>query len=348
MLSNFLDDTTIYGSHIPWEMPVQFCMKDFTKKGDCIFDVGANIGALSIAFSRMVGKEGVIHAFEPNPFVIPKLERDLCVNNADNVKIINKGLWSKSMGELPFYCDNTSYSSASSFLRKMQSSEMVIIDVMSIDDYCEHNNIFPQLIKIDAELAEYEIIKGAEKTIKNHNPTLIFEYITSENEKDSIQYMQSLRYRCYDTNTYQEVNKDYYSTYKNNIPFNIIAIPCSNSSYAKIVPEKICEVYPSGKFISEYFDLESSGRYIVKFYFDGPDDASKIAGLKISSFEGEILAHYEANLDILKAHCCTNIVLEIEKHTKIRGELFGNDLSGFNFNKIEVVKITKEPRNFPH
>jgi FkbM family methyltransferase len=343
MLLNFLDDTTVYGNHIPWEMPVQLCMKDFTKKGDCIFDVGANIGALSIAFSRMVGNNGTVHAFEPNPFVISKIERDLKANNVENVKIINKGLWSTSIGKLPFYCDNTPYSSASSFLKKTETSEMVLVDVVSIDDYCEQNGVFPQSIKIDAELSESEIMRGSENVIKNHNPILIFEYITSNSKNDSIQYIQNLGYRCYDANTYEEVNSNYYSNYKDNIPFNVVAIPNTTMLYSDIFLEKINETYPSGKLSTDLIELQPSGRYIVKFYFDGPEDLSKIAGLKLSSDEGETLAYYEANLDILKAHCCTNIVLEIEKPTKIKGELLGNDLSGFNFDKLEVMKIMKNP-----
>ncbi len=56
----------VYGNRILTETPVQLCLGDFLKAGNCAFDVGANIGALSVAMSRMVGNSGQVHAFEPN------------------------------------------------------------------------------------------------------------------------------------------------------------------------------------------------------------------------------------------------------------------------------------------
>lgn len=340
-LPNFLDNTTIYDKHIIWELPVQLCIKDFIKKGDCIIDVGANIGALSIALSRMIGKKGQVHAFEPNPYVFAKLERDLHANNIINVKAINRGIWSKSIGKLPFYCDNTTYSSASSFVRKLNNPKEVVIDVTSLDDYCKQNEIMPQLIKIDAEGAEYEAISGAEETIKKYNPIIVFEYITSNSPKyDLIQHMRRLGYLCYDVNLYKEVDSMHYSTHsKNDIPFNIIAVPHTNTSYAKITFKPISEIQLNGKFSSDLISLESGGRYILRFDFDGPADDNRIAGFKVLSSEEETISLNEANMRILKSHACTNIVIEIDKPTKLKCELFGSDLSGFNFKNIIVEKI---------
>lgn len=72
-----------FGKRIPWEIPVQLCIKDFLKEGDCAFDVGANIGALSISMSRIVGEKGSVHSFEPNPNLIPVIEEYFKVNYSD-------------------------------------------------------------------------------------------------------------------------------------------------------------------------------------------------------------------------------------------------------------------------
>ncbi len=37
------------------------------RKGDTVFDVGANLGVYSLLFSRLVGRRGRVHAFEPGP-----------------------------------------------------------------------------------------------------------------------------------------------------------------------------------------------------------------------------------------------------------------------------------------
>ena len=66
----------MYSRCIPWEVPTQLCLGDFLQRGDCALDVGANVGGLSIAMSRIVGPEGQVHAFEANPRSVPVLRRD--------------------------------------------------------------------------------------------------------------------------------------------------------------------------------------------------------------------------------------------------------------------------------
>jgi precorrin-6B methylase 2 len=73
---------TVYGERIPWEIPIQLCIKDFLKQGDCAFDVGGNIGGISVAMSRIVGSRGVVYSFECNPYLLPHLKRDVKANKA--------------------------------------------------------------------------------------------------------------------------------------------------------------------------------------------------------------------------------------------------------------------------
>jgi hypothetical protein len=109
---------TLYGKRILWETAVQLAAKDFLREGDCVIDVGANIGGVAIAFSRMVGPTGLVYAFEANSLILPRLKRDLEINGATNVKIIPKAVWSTSGELLPFYCEISYYSSGSGSIRK--------------------------------------------------------------------------------------------------------------------------------------------------------------------------------------------------------------------------------------
>ena len=47
------------------------------------------------------------------------------------------------------------------------------VEVMSIDDYVDENNIEVSLIKLHVEGMEYESILGAEKTLRNQHPALL-------------------------------------------------------------------------------------------------------------------------------------------------------------------------------
>jgi amino acid adenylation domain-containing protein/FkbM family methyltransferase len=64
------------------------------KDGDCIFDVGTNIGLFSL-FAHFRGKNVKIYGFEPNPFVFDLLELNTALYEVD-AKLFNCGLSSKT------------------------------------------------------------------------------------------------------------------------------------------------------------------------------------------------------------------------------------------------------------
>jgi FkbM family methyltransferase len=50
------------------------------------------------------------------------------------------------------------------------------IKVVTIDKWCEDNNIIPDFIKIDVEGGEIRVIHGAENIISKHSPGILCEY----------------------------------------------------------------------------------------------------------------------------------------------------------------------------
>lgn len=55
------------------------------KPGDIVFDVGASIGDTALWFSKLVGSEGRVYAFEPEPTNFTKLTGNLQSNKLKNV-----------------------------------------------------------------------------------------------------------------------------------------------------------------------------------------------------------------------------------------------------------------------
>jgi FkbM family methyltransferase len=55
------------------------------RPGDCFVDVGANDGSYTLLAARLVGREGIVLAFEPNPWVFRDLVRNLGLNDCSNV-----------------------------------------------------------------------------------------------------------------------------------------------------------------------------------------------------------------------------------------------------------------------
>ena len=127
--------------------------------GMTVFDVGANIGELSMVFSKYTGNTGIVHSFEPTPGTFNKLESIIKLANLKNITI-NQLAVSKTEGFIDFniYCDEFSKwnTSAHRPLEKYgiyQNPENCIkIDATTIDSYCIKNKINKiDLLKIDVE-----------------------------------------------------------------------------------------------------------------------------------------------------------------------------------------------------
>ncbi len=75
---------------------------------------------------------------------------------------------------------------------------------ISIDDFCEQQSIIPNIIKIDVEGAEIGVLKGAQKTITNHSPTIIISVhpkhleLMGESEHTLRAIIQKLNYQITD------------------------------------------------------------------------------------------------------------------------------------------------------
>ncbi len=77
--------------------------------GDCVFDVGANIGLAAIFFHQE--RKGVrVFAFEPSPAAVECLKANIELHGV-NARVFACGLWRESgVGDLTFYPANTAAS----------------------------------------------------------------------------------------------------------------------------------------------------------------------------------------------------------------------------------------------
>ncbi|RMF16453.1 MAG: FkbM family methyltransferase [Candidatus Dadabacteria bacterium] len=63
--------------------------------GDIVAEMGAYRGYYAVRLAREVGPEGVVIAIEPHPENVPILRKNVQANTSGNVKIVQKGVWSK-------------------------------------------------------------------------------------------------------------------------------------------------------------------------------------------------------------------------------------------------------------
>ena len=139
------------------------------KKSDIVLDAGANVGVLSIFFSKIVGKTGCIHSFEPDSININWMKKNIDLNKdlENTIKIYDVLLWDKN-DWIDFEEAGTVGSSAIWFSGK---NNIIKKRAMTIDNWVIENEITKlDFIKMDIEGAEIEALDGCIDTIKNLKP----------------------------------------------------------------------------------------------------------------------------------------------------------------------------------
>jgi len=146
-----------------------YLQKDGLKKGDVVIDGGAYRGAFALYASKIVGDDGIVFAFEPDPENYKKVVRNIELNGLKNIVAIEKGLWNKDT-VLKF--DNQS-SSLSTFLSHKKGNSLISVPVTSIDNEMKRRGIKKvDFIKMDIEGAEVKAIEGAKNLLKRNNVRL--------------------------------------------------------------------------------------------------------------------------------------------------------------------------------
>ena len=143
------------------------------RPGDVVFDVGANIGTHTIAFAKVVGNEGRVAAFEPEPVTAERLERNVELNGLDNVIVMRCALGERRSTEL-LYVDSRSGSGQHS-LRPQDGRPAQEVSVLQGDELVRSGRLAaPNVMKIDVEGAELGVIAGLKDSLANEACRLVF------------------------------------------------------------------------------------------------------------------------------------------------------------------------------
>ncbi|MES2142622.1 MAG: FkbM family methyltransferase [Pseudomonadota bacterium] len=161
-----------------------FTHKDLQRfKQQAVIDGGANIGNHSLFFSRYFKQ---VLSFEPNPRALKLLETNIFLNKTKNIQVIPLGLSNES-ATLPFFENSENLGGSGFNLNKQTNEENTQhLNVKKGDSLLQDIQAIPiALIKLDIEGHELKALQGLEKTIKAHQPVILFEALTSEGSTGS-------------------------------------------------------------------------------------------------------------------------------------------------------------------
>lgn len=144
------------------------------RQGDCVLDVGANIGCTSLLFSQLARQ---VYSFEPSPTTFRLLQKNLADAGVDNVVAVNLGLGSSEGAfELTFAPDNRSGGFVSNLTSASAGHQVEPIRIVAGDAYLRAAHVgHVDFIKIDVEGFERMVIEGLAHTLAHCQPVVVLE-----------------------------------------------------------------------------------------------------------------------------------------------------------------------------
>jgi len=139
-----------------YEQETTIFVRSHLKRGQTVWDIGANIGYFSLEFVRSVGPEGKVLSFEPHPEIFQVLQRNIKRNNYKNIKLFNQACGSYP-GETKLFF-STENEGNHKIIENSNSNNFAITEVVTLSTFLDEYS--PSLIKIDIEGAELLALQG--------------------------------------------------------------------------------------------------------------------------------------------------------------------------------------------
>lgn len=145
--------------------------------GTCL-DIGANNGVFALEFARKVGGSGIVHSFEPDPYIFSRLAYNSRLNNYENILICHQKAVSNIDGMMSFYCSEPEHSGWGSLVEfRDVAVRSEAVQTITLDSFLAKENISTvDFIKIDVEAHEPELLEGSSASLRNQ----VFRYVLIE------------------------------------------------------------------------------------------------------------------------------------------------------------------------
>jgi FkbM family methyltransferase len=177
------------------EPHLQRIIRQYVATGDTVYDIGANIGYVSLSLAKSVGPTGRVIAFEPVPRNFDRLRENIRINQLANVQLLEFAA-SEQSGEAVIRIAENLATASLVWHRNDPSAAQLTIRTVQIDQLVESGDLSsPSFVKIDVEGAEGSVLKGIRRTVAAARPVVFME-CSDAGRETTWSLLRELGYRC--------------------------------------------------------------------------------------------------------------------------------------------------------
>lgn len=141
-------------------------------RGATVFDIGGHVGYWAMQLAAAVGETGRVLAFEPQPELAAAIGLAAGWNGLPWLEVVAAAVAARP-GELTL--SRPPDRGRTSFAAVQDSRESFLVPTLQLDLFCRERGIWPDLLKIDIEGAEWLALQGMEALLAERRPRLLLE-----------------------------------------------------------------------------------------------------------------------------------------------------------------------------
>jgi FkbM family methyltransferase len=162
-----------------YEPDLQQAIAELVKPGMVAYDVGANIGYITLLLAQVVGAAGQVISFEALPNNVERLLNNLALNHLEGrvqVEAVAVVDHSRKVEFLVGPSGGMGKAQGSAGRQNVQYSKILEIPGLSLDEYVyQLGHPEPQIIKVDIEGGEVLALPGMARLLKEARPLILME-----------------------------------------------------------------------------------------------------------------------------------------------------------------------------
>jgi FkbM family methyltransferase len=155
-----------------WESWITLALSKIVRPGMNAVNIGANLGYYTTALRMMVGEEGFVTAYEPQPSMASALEATIDNAGWENVVLHDVAVGRGKTDHVHLHVPSSLMGSASVY--PVPDSHVIDVQMVDLDWSVKHDDA-PDIIFCDAEGSEQDIFLGS-RVISDHRPIVVLEF----------------------------------------------------------------------------------------------------------------------------------------------------------------------------
>jgi len=183
-----------------YEPGLEDAARRFVYPGMTVFDVGANIGYISLMAAKLAGESGKVYAFEALPENAARLRENIRLNQLSERIRVFEGAVAGNSGKTSFLVHESGAMGKAAGSAGRDDAYSITLEVpsVSLDDFVyKMRNPVPDVIKMDIEGGEGQVLNGMRRLLSESAPVLLIELHGKEAARQVWTILEEAGYMVY-------------------------------------------------------------------------------------------------------------------------------------------------------